>query len=191
MTSLEKDITSKRNSLILIFWQALHFPCDMTEKPENCLLLPPAHISFSARSHGPPWVSGITSLAAAKRLKLQAAQRLHQERCKEEVTATQQEVLFLQWPLSLVQTLWQNCTICILPCYFLTFSIVQTLELCDTAHLKQKANSKPSMKVNKSGEEACDYLLLLAFYWQDRCSSPTLTGFYNHMMSSSTFKFDS
>lgn len=98
-------------------WSLLTWYCDslfhynLTGKPEHSVILPPANLSISLRSHGALWISCVTSLAVTEQLKqLQTVLRLHQESSNEEVTSSLQEVLLLQRPFGLAQTLCQNCT---------------------------------------------------------------------------------
>lgn len=99
MTSLENDFSPEGNSS--------HFEHDIVTASfttiwlgnQNAVLtLPPANLSISVRTRGSLWISCITSLVVAERLKLLSAPRLHQESCNEEVTGSLQEVLFLQRP---------------------------------------------------------------------------------------------
>ena len=88
----------------MILWQSLSPQSDWESRAFCSVSLPPANFSISARGYGSLWISCITSLDVVEWLKLQPAQRLHQEHWNEEMTAWLREVLFLQWPFGPVIT---------------------------------------------------------------------------------------
>lgn len=98
----------RREHRALLTWYCdSPFHYNLNGKPEHSLCLPPANLSISMRSHGSLWISCITSPAAAEATNNTEAPS---GKLNEEVSASLQEVWFLQWPSGLVQTLCQNCT---------------------------------------------------------------------------------